>query len=101
MKRQRSSTHTSTEKAEETENFSAFYLKHQNRALASELKSLQYQLLLLERERDFRRKQCRSAVESLQSLDATWTQMETALQLGEAPASIPQVGDLIIFLWPF
>lgn len=58
----------------------SFFLKHQNRALASELKALQYQLSLLENERFYRRKQCRIASQSLNSLQATWTQMETELQ---------------------
>lgn len=58
----------------------SFFLKHQNRALASELKALQYQLSLLEGERSYRRQQCRIASQALNSLQATWTQMETELQ---------------------
>lgn len=65
---------------EENQQFSSFFLKHQNSALASELKSLRYQLNLLEKERDYRRKQCRVASHALNALQATWTQMETALQ---------------------
>lgn len=61
---------------------SGFFLKHQNSALASELKGLQYQLRLLEEERNVRRQQCHEAGQALQALESTWTQMEVALQLG-------------------
>lgn len=64
---------------------SAFFLKHQNAALASELQQLRYQLKLLERERDFRRSQCQDACQLLHSLEATWNAMEVALQLGQQP----------------
>ena len=64
---------------------SSFFLKHQNAALASELQQLRYQLELLERERDFRRSQCRDACQLLHSLEATWNAMEVALQLGQQP----------------
>jgi E3 ubiquitin-protein ligase BRE1 len=70
---------------EDDSNFSAFYLRHQNRALASELSSLKYQLSHLKRERDYRRTQCQKACQSLNSLQATWTQIEAALQLGQQP----------------
>jgi E3 ubiquitin-protein ligase BRE1 len=60
-------------------NQNAFYLKHQNRALATELSSLQFTVAALEQERDYRRQQCLAATQSLQSLQATWTQLETAL----------------------
>lgn len=82
MKRQRSNAAS----AEEDEgDSSGFYLKHQNRALVSELKGLQYQLRLLEKERDLRRQQCQEAGQALQALENTWTQMEVALQLGTPP----------------
>ena len=71
--------------------FSAFYLRHQNRALASELSSLKYQLSQMKRERDYRRTQCRKACQSLNSLQATWTQMESALQHGQ-----PLRGDILV-----
>lgn len=70
---------------------SAFYLKHQNSALASELKGLHYQLRLLEEERNIRRQQCHEAGQALQALESTWTQMEVALQL-----SMPtEAGELV------
>ena len=58
---------------------SSFYLKHQNRALATELQSLQFAVTGLEKERDYRRQQCLAACQALNSLQATWTQLETAL----------------------
>lgn len=83
MKRQRSNAALAG--GEEEDESSGFYLKHQNKALASELKGLQYQLRLLEKERDLRRQQCHDAGEALQALENTWTQMEVALQLGTPP----------------
>jgi hypothetical protein len=58
---------------------SAFYLKHQNRALATELKTWQRQCRELATERDQRRQSCWKAVQALQSLQATWTTLETAM----------------------
>lgn len=94
MKRQRSSAALAAE--EEEGDSSAFYLKHQNKALASELKGLQYQLGLLEKERDFRRKQCQEASSALEALQNTWTQMEVALQLGTPPGND---GDAVSTFW--
>jgi len=84
-KRMRESVVKLEEEDEEDSNASAFYLRHQNRALASELRSLKYALSRLERERDYRRSQCTQAVQSLNALQATWTQMEAALQCGQPP----------------
>ncbi|MEM1009452.1 MAG: hypothetical protein AAGJ35_10635, partial [Myxococcota bacterium] len=58
---------------------SAFFLKHQNAALASELQQLQYQFNLLETERDARRQQCQDCWTSLQELEAIWKQLEVGL----------------------
>ena len=66
----------------------SFFLKHQNRALASELKALQYQLSLLDTERTYRRQQCLTANQALNALQATWTQMETELHQHQ-PLSAP------------
>lgn len=94
MKRQRSSAALAEEGEEDS---SAFYLKHQNKALASELKGLQYQLRLLEKERDLRRQQCQEAGQALQALESTWTQMEVALQLGTPPESSVVVSNESVF----
>lgn len=83
-----------TQQASEESNVdetSAFYLKHQNRALATELKGWQQQCRELTSERDQRRRSCWSAVQALQSLQATWTTLETALgqsQPGVSPSSL-------------
>ena len=66
---------------QDDDNDASFYLKHQNRALATELQSLQFAVQQLEQERDTRRQHCWSACQALQSLQATWTQLETALTL--------------------
>jgi hypothetical protein len=70
------------EEDQEDPNSSAFFLKHQNRALASELRSVKYQLVRLERERDYRRAQCLEAVENLNTLQSIWTQLESSLGHG-------------------
>lgn len=67
---------------EEDSNASAFYLRHQNRALASELRQMKYHLTRLERERDVRRSQCKMAAQSVHALQVTWNQLESALQHG-------------------
>ena len=86
-KRQRDSiVKLEEEDKEEDENSSAFYLKHQNRALSSELRSVKYQLSRLERERDHRREQCKQAVENLGALHSIWTQLESALQNKSPPS---------------
>lgn len=88
-KRLRESVVKLEEQDEEDANASAFYLRHQNRALASELRQLKYQIHRLERERDTRRTQCSLAVQNLNTLQATWSQLEEALQLGQPPISAP------------
>lgn len=70
------------EEDEDDSSASAFYLKHQNRALSSELRSVKYQLSRLERERDFRRTQCSEAVQSLNALRSVWGQLESSLGEG-------------------
>eukprot|EP00529_Nitzschia_sp_RCC80_P003933 CAMPEP_0113513304 /NCGR_PEP_ID=MMETSP0014_2-20120614/39787_1 /TAXON_ID=2857 /ORGANISM="Nitzschia sp." /LENGTH=962 /DNA_ID=CAMNT_0000409691 /DNA_START=328 /DNA_END=3213 /DNA_ORIENTATION=- /assembly_acc=CAM_ASM_000159 len=86
-KRQRDSiVKLEEEDEEEDENSSAFYLKHQNRALSSELRSVKYQLSRLERERDYRREQCKQAVDNLGALHSIWTQLESALQNKSPPS---------------
>mmetsp|Transcript_29639 Transcript_29639/g.33841 ORF Transcript_29639/g.33841 Transcript_29639/m.33841 type:complete len:1000 (+) Transcript_29639:453-3452(+) len=94
MKRPRGSQNTSAntsmnagvvEEDDEDRENSCFFLKHQNAALASELKQLRYQFKLLEKERYFRRNQCKDANQALHTLEATWRAMEVALQLGQQP----------------
>eukprot|EP00934_Nitzschia_sp_Nitz4_P006173 Nitzschia sp. Nitz4//scaffold45_size130396//4102//6956//NITZ4_003426-RA/size130396-processed-gene-0.170-mRNA-1//1//CDS//3329552329//6163//frame0 len=87
-KRLRESIVKLQEEDEEDANASAFYLRHQNRALSSELRHLHNQLHRLERERSFRRTQCTQAANALHTLQATWTRIEQALQ---KHALLPQV----------
>jgi E3 ubiquitin-protein ligase BRE1 len=84
-KRLRESVVKLEDEDEDDSNASAFYLRHQNRALASELRSFKNELSRLSREREYRRSQCSKAVQSLNALQATWTQMEAALQYGQQP----------------
>jgi len=59
---------------------SAFYLKHQNRALASELKQMKHHTTCLEHERDERRAQTQQALQLMTDLEAAWTSMEVVLK---------------------
>jgi hypothetical protein len=79
---------------EDDSNFSSFYLRHQNRAMASELSRMKYQLAHLERERDYRRRQCQKACQSVNSLQATWTQLETSLQPPHAQSNAQSNANL-------
>lgn len=57
----------------------SFYLKHQNAALASELYGYRRRIYLLEREREFRRKECRVAERKIGELDSAWKGLESAI----------------------
>lgn len=87
-KRMRESVVKLEEEDEEDANASAFYLRHQNHALASELRSMKFNLSRLERERDYRRSQCTQAVQCLNAVEATWSQMEAALQCVQPPSLV-------------
>lgn len=65
---------------------SAFYLKHQNKALASELHQYKFMINILEREREKRRKECREIGKSVRELEGVWRGVERVIvdQLGEA-----------------
>lgn len=90
-----SKIHALTENVADEDNTSAFYLRHQNRAMATELKSLQHLVSALETEREHRRHHCLAACQALISLQATWTQLETALSGGKdsttCDSSMPSV----------
>jgi E3 ubiquitin-protein ligase BRE1 len=99
-KRLRESVIKLEEEDEDDSNANAFYLRHQNRALASELRQMKYQLTRLEHEREIRRVQCTRALQNLNALHATWSQLEEALKcrqssctdaekLTEGPSSAP------------
>lgn len=79
-KRARESSVKLEDEDEDDSNATSFYLRHQNRALASELRSAKYQLTRLEREREHRRDQCLQAVENLNQVYIRWKNIEVALQ---------------------
>jgi hypothetical protein len=79
-KRSRESSVKLEDEDEDDSNATSFYLRHQNRALASELRSVKYQLVRLERERDYRRIQSMQAVQSLNTLHTMWESVESALE---------------------
>ena len=58
---------------------SAFYLKHQNRALATELKSYQYSISELLQERTIRRSHCYRIFQNVQQLVNIWNAIENTL----------------------
>ena len=88
IRKETSSNHSLPLSSEqENDSSSAFYLQHQNRALAVELKSLQAQVRELAQEREHRRKSCLQALQALHSLQATWTSLETAL--GQETSTMP------------
>jgi len=84
-KRARDSLVKLEEEDEDDSNAASFYLRHQNRALASELRSVKYQLARLEREREHRRKQCLQAVQSLNTLNTMWGTVEAKLEQQRNP----------------
>jgi hypothetical protein len=99
VKRQRGTPLGLSEDNEDEADKSAFFLKHQNAALAAELYQLRHKVKTLEEERDFRRSQCYNACQALHSLEATWNAMEVALQLGNKP--LDDVVSYICFLLSF
>lgn len=66
----------------EVDSSSSFYLKHQNRALVTELKSLQFEIRQLEEERDARRQHCLAALRAIHELQNIWTCMEQNTVVG-------------------
>lgn len=64
------------EEEEDPDETSAFYLKHQNQALASELHQFKFNLLVLEKEREVRRLECRNIHVALKGLNNVWVDFE-------------------------
>lgn len=58
---------------------SSFYLKLQNASLASELYAYRRRIYLFEREREFRRKECRIAGRKIGELGGAWRGLECAI----------------------
>lgn len=57
----------------------SFYLKNQNVSLASELYAYRRRIYLLEREREYRRKECRVAGYKIGELGGVWKGLECAV----------------------
>lgn len=70
---------STTEDADET---SAFYLKHQNKALASELHQFKFTIHLLSQERDKRREECRTIAKALSEIKLVWEDLENKMENG-------------------
>ena len=58
---------------------SAFYLRHQNKALASELYQFKFMIGLLENEREKRRIECREIGNSVKELEGAWRGVERVI----------------------
>ncbi len=69
---------------------SSFYLKHQNQSLASELYAYRRKIYLLEKERDYRRKECRIAGKRIGELRGAWRGIEEALGQEIATINLPK-----------
>jgi hypothetical protein len=73
---------------------SAFYLKHQNRALATELKSHQYFISELEQERTVRRSHCLTIFQTVQQLLHIWNTIENTLVSVKVDDTNPNGNDM-------
>jgi hypothetical protein len=81
---------------ENEESNSDFYLKHQNKSLASELYAYRRRIYLLEKERDYRRKECRIAGRRIGELRGAWRGLEEALGQEIANIDPPQRTEVCI-----
>ncbi len=77
---------------------STFYLKHQNQSLASELYAYRRKIYLLEKERDYRRKECRIAGKRIGELRGAWRGLEEALGQEMATVNLPQASEVCFLL---
>eukprot|EP00585_Thalassiosira_rotula_P001820 CAMPEP_0196136302 /NCGR_PEP_ID=MMETSP0910-20130528/4652_1 /TAXON_ID=49265 /ORGANISM="Thalassiosira rotula, Strain GSO102" /LENGTH=1010 /DNA_ID=CAMNT_0041396567 /DNA_START=337 /DNA_END=3366 /DNA_ORIENTATION=- len=70
--------HHDSSDEDEADNTS-FYLKQQNVSLASELYAYRRRIYLMEREREYRRRECRVAGHKIGELGAVWKGLESAV----------------------
>lgn len=84
----------SDDEREEEFNNSTFFLKHQNKSLASELYAYRRRIYLLEKERDYRRKECRIAGKRIGELRGAWRGLEEALGQEMATINLPQTSEV-------
>jgi hypothetical protein len=87
--------------SQNVEESSAFYLKHQNKALASELYQYRYTIGLLSTEREKRRQECRKISSCLKELVGVWDVLEGELctSLGRSERSIG--ANVSVVCWLF
>ena len=89
-RRHRSKQTANSDDDEGDDSNSSFYLKHQNQSLASELYAYRRKIYLLEKERDYRRKECRIAGKRIGELKGAWRGIEEALGQEMATINLPQ-----------
>lgn len=73
-------------------NSDAFYLKHQNRALACELYNYKHRIICLEEERNIRRQECRDVANALGKVESCWRKMEIILVAGLNDWKLKELG---------
>ncbi|KAL3785307.1 hypothetical protein HJC23_008871 [Cyclotella cryptica] len=73
-----------------------FFLKYQNSALSSELYAYRRRIYLLEREREWRRRECEVVSERVRLLEGVWRGMEEGLLGGETSHTPKSNGESII-----
>ncbi len=96
-RRHRSKHAANSDDDEEEDSNSSFYLKHQNQSLASELYAYRRKIYLLEKERDYRRKECRIAGKRIGELRGAWRGIEEALGQEMATINLPKAE--VCFFW--
>lgn len=97
--RHRSKQSANSDDEEGDDSNSTFYLKHQNQSLASELYAYRRKIYLLEKERDYRRKECRIAGKRIGELRGVWRGLEEALGQEMATINLPQGSEVRVLLW--
>jgi len=85
----------SSDEEEDEEKKDAFYLRHQNRALASELRQYKRLIDRLEEERDHRRNKCNEARQGIELVAEAWREIEAAVATVDSDAASPQLSQHI------
>eukprot|EP00577_Skeletonema_sp_RCC1716_P003604 CAMPEP_0113422156 /NCGR_PEP_ID=MMETSP0013_2-20120614/28308_1 /TAXON_ID=2843 ORGANISM="Skeletonema costatum, Strain 1716" /NCGR_SAMPLE_ID=MMETSP0013_2 /ASSEMBLY_ACC=CAM_ASM_000158 /LENGTH=970 /DNA_ID=CAMNT_0000309877 /DNA_START=150 /DNA_END=3062 /DNA_ORIENTATION=- /assembly_acc=CAM_ASM_000158 len=94
-RRHRSKQSANSDDEEGDDSNSSFYLKHQNQSLASELYAYRRKIYLLEKERDYRRNECRIAGKRIGELKGAWRGLEEALGQEMATINLPQSEGIV------
>lgn len=98
-RRQRSKHSANSDDEDGEDSNSSFYLKHQNQSLASELYAYRRKIYLLEKERDYRRKECRVAGKRIGELRGAWRGIEEALGQEIATINLPKSEVRFFFIF--